>query len=339
MMVIEEGFGMNEDKNTSMSRRRFLQTAGAAGAAITLASCATAVRAKEPAASKPGTVRFGVQTPPQNVAYRDVVDVWKEADDLGFDSLFGFDHFMPIFGDRTGPCLEGWTLLAALAAQTKQAKVGLLVTGNTYRYPAVLAKMAATVDHVSNGRLILGIGAGWFEAEHVAYGIPFYTPGGRARRLGEAVQVLKLMMTQTRSNFSGKYYHLKEALCEPKPIQKPHPPILIGGVGPKVLQPIAARYADIWHFFARSGSLEEARALCSGFDAICRRVGRDPAEVEKSTSLRREQFKGSLNDVRPHVQKLREVGVRHFILQLPAPYDRQVLRRFAKQVMPALREA
>lgn len=329
---------MGDDRDTSLSRRRFIKTAGAAGIAVALAGRARSVRAEETPAPKPGGVRFGIQTPPQQVAYKDVVDVWKEADDLGFDSLFAFDHFMPIFGNITGSCLEGWTLLAALAAQTRRAQVGLLVTGNTYRYPAVLAKMVATVDHVSNGRLILGIGAGWFEAEHVAYGIPFYTPGGRAHRLGEAVQVIKLMLTQPRSNFSGKYYQLKDALCEPKPIQKPHPPILIGGVGPKVLQPIAARYADIWHFFARSGKLEEARSLCAHFDAVCHKVGRDPAAVEKATSLRPEQFKGSLKDVRPHVRKLRDIGVRHFVLQLSAPYDREAMRRFAKQVMPALRE-
>jgi len=330
---------MAEDRDPNLSRRRFIQTAGAAGIAVTLAGCSSAVRAKETTPAKRGSVRFGIQTPPQQVTYQDIVDTWKEADDLGFDSLFAFDHFMPIFSDITGPCLEGWTLLAALAAQTRQAHLGLLVTGNTYRYPAVLAKMVATVDQVSNGRLIVGIGAGWFEPEHVAYGIPFYTPGGRARRLGESVQVLKLLLTQPRSNFSGKYYQLTDALCEPKSIQKPHPPILIGGVGPKLLQPIAARYADIWHFFTRSGDPEEARNLCTGFDAVCRKVGRDPAAVEKATSLRPDQFKGSLNDVRPHVQKLRDLGVRHFILQLSAPYDREAVRRFAKQVMPALREA
>ncbi|MFN8628127.1 MAG: TIGR03560 family F420-dependent LLM class oxidoreductase [Candidatus Binatia bacterium] len=330
---------MSEERDTNLSRRGFIKTAGAAGIAVTLTGCASAVRAKEAAPPKRGGVRFGIQTPPQQVTYQEIADVWKEADDLGFDSLFAFDHFMPIYSDITGPCLEGWTLLAALAAQTRQAHVGLLVTGNTYRYPAVLAKMAATVDQISNGRLIVGIGAGWFETEHIAYGIPFYTPGGRARRLGESVQVLKLLLTEPRSNFNGKYYRLKDALCEPKPIQKPHLPILVGGVGPKLLQPIAARYADIWHFFARSGEPREARTLCASFDAACRRVGRDPATVEKATSLRADQFKGSLDDVRPHVQQLRDVGVRHFILQLSAPYDREAMRRFARQVMPALREA
>src|SRR5215470_2031724 len=166
------------------------------------------------------SLRFGIQTYPQNTTYTDILQTWREADELGFDTAFAFDHFIPFGADPNGPCFEGWTLLSALAAQTKRLKVGLLVTGNTYRHPAVLAKMAATVDHVSNGRVILGIGAGWFELEHTAYGIPFLTAGGRARQLGEAVQVIKLLFTQQKSNFTGKQYQLKDALFEPKSVQK-----------------------------------------------------------------------------------------------------------------------
>lgn len=323
-----------------ISRRRFIKTLGAASAAISLAGCSATARAKEAPTPARGKLRFGIQTPPQNVAYKDLVEVWKQADDLGYDSLFAFDHFMPIFSDITKSCFEGWTLLAALAAQTSRARVGLLVTGNTYRYPAVVAKMAATVDHASNGRLILGIGAGWFEPDHTSYGIPFYTAAGRARRLAESVQVLKLLLTQTRSNFNGKYYQLKDALCEPKPLQQPHPPILIGGVGPKLIQPTAARYADIWHLFVPDGNPETAGKLCTNFDALCRKVGRDPAAVEKATSLRTNELAGlSAPDMRAQVQKLADVGVRHFILSLSPPFDRELLRRFAKEVMPAARGA
>ncbi|MBI3301135.1 MAG: LLM class flavin-dependent oxidoreductase [Deltaproteobacteria bacterium] len=202
---------------------------------------------------------------------------------------------------------------------------------------AVLAKMAATVDHVSGGRLILGMGAGWFELEHMAYGIPFFTVGGRARRLGEAVEVIKLLFTQEKSTFAGKYYQLKDASFEPKAVQKPHPPILIGGTGPKLIQPLAARHANIWHFSVRDGDPQETKRVCLNFDEICRKVGRDPAEVEKATSLRPPQLVDTAEEVRRRVQALADAGIRHVILSLYYPYDRKILSRFAKDVMPAFR--
>ncbi len=322
-----------------VSRRGFLRGLGAVTVAAAMAGRVPVPKVAQAAPSTARTVRFGVQTPPQHVTYADLLQTWREADELGFDTAFVFDHFIPIYSDPNGPCFEGWTLLSALAAQTKQVKVGVLVTGNTYRYPAVLAKMAATVDHVSNGRLILGIGAGWFELEHTAYGIPFSTAGRRARQLGEAVQVMKLLFTQQKSNFSGKYYQLKDALFEPKSVQKPHPPILIGGMGPKVIQPIVARHADIWNFFVRDGDPQQAKEICSKFDEICRRVGRDPAQVEKSASVRPPQLTGTKEEVRSRIQALADAGIQHFIISLPAPHDRELLRRFAKEVMPAFRTA
>ena len=240
-----------------ISRRTFLKNTSAVVTAAALAG--NLAQPRPAAAQSTGRLRFGVQTPPQHVPYSQVQDVWLEADELGYDSAFGFDHFLPILSDPTGPCLEGWTLLAALAAQTKRLKTGLLVTGNTYRNPALLAKMAATVDHVSGGRLILGMGAGWFQLEHDAFGIPFYTPGGRARRLVESVELIKMLFTQEKTTYAGKYYQLKDASFEPKPLQKPYPPILIGGMGPKVVQPLVARHADIWHFFVRQGGAEAAK--------------------------------------------------------------------------------
>ena len=279
-------------------------------------------------------LRFGIQTYPQNTTYADILQIWQEADELGFDTAFAFDHFIPFGADPTGPCFEGWTLLSALAAQTKQVKVGLLVTGNTYRHPAVLAKMAVTVDHASNGRLILGIGAGWYEREHMAYGIPFSTRGGRAKQFAEAVQILKLLFTQERTTFAGKYYQLKDAPFSPKSRQTPHPPILIGGMGPKIIQPLAARYADMWDFFV--GSPEQAKQISDNFDAICRRVGRDPTDVEKSTSLRLE---GNTKRMRDRIQAFADAGIRHFVFALSAPFEREPLRRFAKEVLPAFQQA
>lgn len=318
----------------TMSRREFVSGVGAG--AVLLAASASAGGAATPVAARAGHVRFGVQTPPQHVTYQQILDAWKLADELGFDSAFTFDHFMPIFSDPNGSCFEGWSLLAALAAQTHRVKVGVLVTGNIYRFPIVVAKMAATIDHVSHGRLILGMGAGWFERESKAYGMPFYTVGGRARRLDESLQVMKMLFTQPRSTFSGKYYQLVDAPFEPKTVQRPHPPILVGGVGPKLLQPIVARRADIWNFFA-DPDIAKTRALCEHFDGVCRRVGRDPAEIEKSAGIRATMLEGSAQEVRARLQALVDIGVRHFILSLPQPYDLGRLRTFARDVFPAFR--
>lgn len=325
------------------SRRDFLKQAGTlatAAAVVGKLSQPRAALAAEVADSAHAANRlsFGVQTPPQHVSYAQVRDLWLEADELGYDSAFGFDHFLPIFSDPTGPCLEGWTLLAALAVQTKRLKVGLLVTGNTYRNPAVVAKMAATVDHVSGGRLILGLGAGWFKLEHDAFGIPYYTPGGRARRLVEAVELIKALFTEDRTTYRGKYYQITDAPFEPKPLQKPYPPILIGGVGPKVVQPLVARHADIWHFFVREGGMPAAKKLVAHFDGVCAKVGRDPAEIQKSTSLSLDQLKLPADELRALIRTYADLGVRYFIVSMFPDYDAAALRRFATDVLPAFRE-
>ncbi len=321
-----------------LTRRGFVKGVGGLAAAGALGlRIATRTRATEPPPA--GRVRFGVQPRPEHTTYRDLLAVWEECDELGFDSEFTFDHFMPIDG-RPGPCFEGWTLLAALAARTKRLRVGVLVTGNTYRFPALLAKMAATVDHVSDGRLILGMGAAWFEAEHTAYGIPFYTAGQRARRLVEAVEAVKALFTQDRTTFAGRYYRLTDAPFDPKTVQRPHPPILIGGMGPKVIQPLAARHADIWNFHVPDGDPAQAGKICADFDALCRKVGRDPAAVEKSINLQPAWIAGRpAGEVRKRLAALVAAGVRHFVVSLPAPYDRALLRTFAKEVMPGVRAA
>ena len=322
----------------TVSRRGFLRTLGGIAAAGLVAGPAVQRGAARAAAYRPGALRFGVQTPPQNVTYGSVLEAWQEIEELGFDSAFVFDHFVPIKSDPFGPCLEGWTLLSALAAQTKRLRVGVLVSGNTYRHPAVLAKMAATVDHVSGGRLILGMGAGWFELEHRAYGIPFHTVGGRARRLVEAVEVVKTLFAERAGDYNGKYYQLRQAPFEPKAVQKPHPPILIGGMGPRVIQPLAARHADIWHFFVPRAEPLKALEISRGFDASCREVGRDPSEVEKATSLQPADLAGNTPDVQRKVAALAQAGVQHFIVSMFPSYDMKALRAFARDIMPAVRE-
>lgn len=320
----------------SMSRRRFLRGMGAAAAALSVARTAPTLAEQRPPA--PARLRFGVQPRPEHVSWADLARAFHEADELGLDSAFTFDHLMPIDG-RPGPCLEGWTSLGALAAKTERIKTGVLVTGNSYRNPALLAKMAATVDQVSNGRLILGMGAGWFEAEFTAYDFPGYTPGERARRLVEAVEVVKAL-TKPPATYTGKYYTLKDAPFDPPFVQKPHAPLLIGGMGPKVIQPLAARHADIWHFFAKVDDPEGTRRTVTEFDDLCRKVGRDPAAVEKAVSLRPADVAGgSADEARARIRALADAGVGHFILSLPPPYDWTVLRTFAKDVVPPLRAA
>src|SRR5579875_3367792 len=157
---------------------------------------------------------FGIKTAQQFTDYESIVRVWKEADSIPvIEHAWAFDHFIPLGPDPTGPQLEGWTLLGAVAAQTERLRVGLMVTGNTYRHPAVLANIGATVDIISHGRLDFGIGAGWNEREHNAYGIPLYSTGGRNRRLGEACEVIRLLWTEKAPDFEGKYYQLKGAYC------------------------------------------------------------------------------------------------------------------------------
>jgi alkanesulfonate monooxygenase SsuD/methylene tetrahydromethanopterin reductase-like flavin-dependent oxidoreductase (luciferase family) len=182
------------------------------------------------------------------------------------------------------------------------------------------------------------MGAGWFEAEHTAYGTPFYSKGGRARRLVESVEVVKALFTQDKATFTGKYYQLKDAPFDPKPVQRPHPPILIGGMGPKVVLPLVARHADIWNFHAPDDPAQ-AKEVIASFDALCQKVDRDPAKVEKQITLHPKEIAGRpAKEVQSRVRALAAVGVRHFVVSLPAPYDTAMLHAFAKNVMPALRD-
>ena len=197
-------------------------------------------------------IRFGIQTGQQGVEWSQMLDLWRKADAWGYDSLWNFDHFYAIFMQPESPCLEGWTTLAALAQATSRARVGTLVSGNTYRHPCVTAKMAATLDHVSGGRLNLGIGAGWFEVEHRAFGIEFKSTAARLAALDEACRIIKSMLTEERTTFHGVHYTVTDALGFPKPVQRPRPPIMIGGRGERVLLRIVAEHADILQVGARN---------------------------------------------------------------------------------------
>src|SRR5438132_9177403 len=330
----------------------------------TAALVALALLLAQPAlAEAPARVRFGISTPNQNVAWDDLLAAWKEAEALGFDSAWVFDHFIPIFGNQDGPCLEGWTMLAALAAETHRLRIGVLVTGNTYRNPALLAKMATTVDQVSHGRLILGIGAGWFERDHAAYGFAFGSPHERARKLAEALQVITKLWSEDHPSFAGKYYQLDKAPFAPQNVQKPHPPIVIGGQGKRWIVPLVARYADGWN--AVSGvtpdGMRERRAI---IEAECRRIGRSPCPSEVSVLLpliaitdiplagpvvrlgaravvKKEVARSILADssgaIRDRIREFADGGATESILSLRPPFDRGLLRRFAQDVMPAFK--
>jgi F420-dependent oxidoreductase-like protein len=192
-------------------------------------------------------MRFGMFTSMGNQTWPAVLEMWKHAEATNWDAACVTDHFMPNTKEREGAMLEGWSTLTALSTLVPRIQVGTIVLGNTYRHPAVVAKMAAQVDVISGGRLLLGLGAGWQENEHEAYGIPFYTMRERLERLDEACQVMKSLWTQDRSTFKGRYYTLSDAPLQPKAVQKPHPELMIGGGGEKVTLLTVARYADHWN--------------------------------------------------------------------------------------------
>src|SRR5215470_16450916 len=227
-------------------------------------------------------MRFGIFTSLTNSSWDDVLKLWRHSEATGWDAACVTDHFMPNTKDRTGSVLECWTTLAALAPMVPRIRIGTIVVGNTYRSPAVLAKMAATVDVISQGRLILGLGAAWQENEHEAYGIPFYTVGERLARLDEACRVIKALWTQPKSAFDGKFYRLQDAPLEPKPVQRPHPELMIGGGGEKVTLGIVARHADHWNVW---GGPETVARKGRILEEHCAKIGRDPRTITRSVNM------------------------------------------------------
>jgi len=283
------------------------------------------------------------------------------AESLGFDSFWVMDHFHQIgnVGEPQEPMLEGWTTLGVVAGFTSKIKLGTLVTGNLYRHPSVLAKMGATLDVLSKGRLFMGIGAAWNVEESVAYGIPFPMKE-RFRRLQEAVQIIRSMWTQDRTSFEGKFYRLQNAYCNPKPIQKPHPPIMIGGSGEQETLKLVAKYADACNIF---GSVETVKRKLEILRGHCKTVGRDYNSILK-TRLGRvmidkdaEQLRtrvakamknipeermrefliyGTPDEIRLQVEAFRDAGIEYFIVNLEADREREALELFGAEVCKRL---
>jgi F420-dependent oxidoreductase-like protein len=313
----------------------------------------------------PDGLRFGIHAGQQFSDFASYLELWQTVEELGLDWASVFDHFMPIQADPTGPCFEGYTLLAAMAAHTQRLRIGMIVTGVTYRHPALMAKMAATIDHISGGRLEFGIGGAWYELEHSQYGIPFPPIGQRLGMMGEAAQIIKSLWTQERTSFDGRHYQLTDAMAEPKPLQRPRIPLWIGGSGEKVTLRWVAREADGWNT-----SLTPLDAFDHKLGVLaqhCAAVGRDPSEIRIQGVLRavlgadeheaEEQLRAramaqvtTVDEMRANgVQALTpeqavaflgpyvDRGLRDILLMGRPPMDRRSLELLAHEVAPALR--
>ncbi len=297
----------------------------------------------------PDELDFGIVTGQHWRSWETIQRQWQWAEETGWDSAWVFDHFWSLRPTNDGETLEGWTLLAALAVQTQRLKLGTLVTGITHRYPAVLFNQAVTVDHISNGRLILGVGAAWEEQEHVAHGLPFPSPGARVDMFTEAMEINHLFETQARTTFEGEHYQIVDAPFEPKPVNG-HIPVMIGSSGKRMLKRVA-RYADYWD----SGQPPQAiPALAEEVARHCEEFGRDPSEIRRSISA---YFAPSSNpnapvvvwedrpiedverDFRAHVAAYVAVGVRSFLFNLPYDGPNEAADHVARNVIPELREA
>ena len=311
-------------------------------------------------------MRFGLFTSMGNQTWSGVLELWRHLEATGWDIACVTDHFMPNTKEREGAMLESWSTLSALAALVPRMRVGTIVLGNTYRHPAVVAKMAAMVDIISGGRLLLGIGSGWQENEHEAYGIPFYTMRERLDRLDEACEVIRSLWTERRTNFKGRYYQLSDAPLDPKPIQRPHPELMVGGGGERVTLRIVAKHASHWNVW---GGPKTVALKGKILDEHCAAVGRDPRTITRSVNMalmitdkqdevdklaegiarrmgkhvadaRDTCLAGTPDQIRDQLHQLREAGASAvFIPSMLRPLDalRPDLDRFIADIAPAFR--
>ncbi len=284
----------------------------------------------------PAGPSFGIMTAPMQVDYADILRVWLEADTVPqIENAWLFDHLMPIGGDPNGPIHEGWTLLSALAAQTQRLRLGLLVTSNRFRPPAMLAKIAATVDIVSGGRLEFGIGAGSRPSapvarrEYEANGLPFHDAAYAVGALAEACAVIRRLWTADEPfDVEGDYIRLTGAFCSPKPVQRPHPPILIGGGSTPTLR-VVAEHADVWNF--QGGDMADGVRRGALLDRFCAEIDRDPGLVTRSTNVPVSYDR--LTDTRAAVDEALGAGFRHVVLMLPPPYPPDVAHWVADEII------
>ena len=270
-------------------------------------------------------MRFGLDVAQQRVPWQEVVSRVQFAEDLGFDGAWGFDHFQPMYGEGPGETFEGLTTLAALAGVTSRIRLGLLVTGATYRHPSVLAAQALTIDHASQGRLELSLGAAWFEKEHLELGIPFPTTSERFDLLEDALEIVTRLFTGDVVSYDGRRVSLHDAQLRPLPVQKPHPPIWVGGSGPRRTLPLVARYADVWHAWGSPNSLQETNRR---LDDLAAGAGRDPSSIMRASSLSLDD----LDTARKHAAKWREAGYGYLVCGWPEA-GRGRIDEFARDVL------
>lgn len=276
-------------------------------------------------------MKISFKTSQQQTTWENLAEIWRAADDIeAYHGGWLFDHFYPLFTGKTADCFEAWTMAGALGSITSRLRIGHMVTSNTYRHPAVAANMVATLDHITDGRFDFGFGAGWFEAEHDAYGLPLPPLTERFDRFDEALEAIHLLLTEPVANFAGEYYQLTEALCEPKPIQSPRPPFVIGGRGERRLLPAVARWAD--HYNYPGEDPIDFRYRLEVLHGHCVDIGRDPADIETSLQIR-------VSDVGEAVEKAAkgvEAGADHVIFMLPPPSDIKLLEPIAVEAQRTL---
>ncbi|MEY2426523.1 MAG: hypothetical protein QOI61_2095 [Actinomycetota bacterium] len=258
--------------------------------------------------------------------WSEVVSRVQFAEELEFDGAWGFDHFQPMYGEGPGETFDGMTTLAALAGVTSRIRLGLLVAGVTYRHPSVFASQALTIDHASNGRLELSLGAAWFDKEHTELGIPFPSTSARFDLLEDALEITTRLFTGDVVSYEGRVVSLKDAQQQPLPVQRPHPPIWIGGMGPKRTLPLVARYADVWHSFGTPNSMREAN---DRIDQLATDAGRDPASIMRAGSLSLDD----LDTARKHAGKWRDAGFGYLVCGWPGAGRAQV-EAFVREVLP-----
>jgi alkanesulfonate monooxygenase SsuD/methylene tetrahydromethanopterin reductase-like flavin-dependent oxidoreductase (luciferase family) len=284
-------------------------------------------------------LRFGLCTD-QNLSFDTLAERWRLFEALGFDSVWDCDHLNQT-SQPEAPYFEGWTLLSALATQTHRIRIGVLVSSNTFRHPGLLAQQAVTVDHISNGRLELGIGAGYAEGEHRRFGITLPSPGDRRRAFHEAVQIIDSLLRNETTTFDGRYYQLDGAYVRPRPVQAPRPRLTLGAHGPRMLR-VCAEYADSWN---SSGSIEEMRQRGQILDEHCLAIGRDPREIRRSwygwaSKMKAQGLPDPWDSVAAFedvVGRYHESGVDEFIIDQPRAEQFSVLETVASDLLPRLR--
>jgi F420-dependent oxidoreductase-like protein len=276
-------------------------------------------------------VRFGIVTD-QNLPWPTLVERWQRFEELGFLSAWDCDHFVQP-SRPTGPYHEAWTLLAGLAARTERIRLGVLVSSNTFRHPALLAKEAVTVDHISNGRLDVGLGAGWYVPEHEMYGLDFPAPGELVDRYREAVEVVDQLLRNDTVSYAGRFYQLKNAHFQPGPIQRPRPPLMLAGHRPRMLR-IIAQYADTWNSFGTPDEMRDRNAI---LDEQCAAIGRDPTSIVRSlygwAAMMPSDPWQSVAAFQEMVGRYAEAGVNEFLIDQPRPDQEAVLDKVASDVL------